>query len=96
MDTPFKTAALTVCALCAFAADEKIGAEMLNFLRGPRPLSEWDLSFIRDCFRGGNRSYIIFSYFVGAVPENNYTPTEPYTVTITSNPYSYDEEGYAK
>ena len=96
MDTPFKTAALTVCALCAIAADEKIGAEMLNFLRGPRPLSEWDLSFIRDCFRGGNRSYIIFSYFVGAVPENNYTPTEPYTVTITSNPYSYDEEGYAK
>lgn len=59
-------------------------------------MSEWDLSFIRDRFRGGNRSYIVFSYFVGAVPENNYTPTEPYTVTFTSNPYSYDEEGYAK
>ena len=34
MDTPFKTAALTVCALCAYAADKQIGTEMLNWLRG--------------------------------------------------------------
>ena len=32
MDTPFKTAALTVCALCAFAASPDIGTQMLNFL----------------------------------------------------------------
>ena len=73
MDTPFKTAALTVCALCAFAADQSIGTEMLNFLRGPRPLNGQDISFIKDRFRGGARSYIIFSYFTGATPENNYT-----------------------
>ena len=82
MDTPFKTAALTVCALCAFAADQSIGTEMLNFLRGPRPLNGQDISFIKDRFRGGARSYIIFSYFTGATPENNYTPTKPYTVTF--------------
>ena len=35
MDTPFKTAALTVCALCAFAADQAVGTDLLNFLRGP-------------------------------------------------------------
>lgn len=58
MDTPFKTAALTVCALCAFAADQSIGTEMLNFLRGPRPLNGQDISFIKDRFRGGARSYI--------------------------------------
>lgn len=74
MDTPFKTAALTVCALCAFAADQAVGTELLNFLRGPRPLNGQDISFIKDRFRGGARSYIIFSYFAGATPENNYTP----------------------
>ena len=35
LDTPFKTAALTVCALCAYGADKNIGKEMLNWLRGP-------------------------------------------------------------
>ena len=30
LDTPFKTAALTVLALCAYAADKSIGTEMLN------------------------------------------------------------------
>lgn len=96
MDTPFKTAALTVCALCAFAADQNIGTEMLNFLRGPRPLNGQDISFIKDRFRGSERSYIIFSYFAGATPENNYTPKQPYTVTVTSDPHSYDEANYAR
>ena len=82
--------------LCAFAADQSIGTEMLNFLRGPRPLNGQDISFIKDRFRGGARSYIIFSYFTGATPENNYTPTKPYTVTISSDSHSYDEENYAR
>ena len=30
LDTPFKAAALTVCALCAYAADRNVGTEMLN------------------------------------------------------------------
>lgn len=38
LDTPFQTAALTVLALCAYAADRQIGTDMLNWLRGPRPL----------------------------------------------------------
>ena len=58
MDTPFKTAALTVCALCAFATDQAVGTDLLNFLRGPRPLTGQDISFIKDRFRGGARSYI--------------------------------------
>lgn len=39
LDTPFKTAALTVCALCVYGADKNIGLEMLNWLRGPRPIT---------------------------------------------------------
>ena len=34
LDTPFKTAALTVLALCAYAADKSIGTEML--MQSPR------------------------------------------------------------
>lgn len=35
LTSPFETAALTVCALCAYAAVPEIGKEMLNFLKGP-------------------------------------------------------------
>ena len=53
LDTPFKTAALTVLALCAYAADKNIGTEMLIWLRGPRPLNGHELSFLNDRFRDG-------------------------------------------
>lgn len=95
LDTPFKTAALTVCALCAYAADKQIGTEMLNWLRGPRPLNGQEISFLNDRFRGG-RTYIPFSYFAGATPDNDYTPTRPYTITIESNHISDAEAGYMK
>lgn len=73
LDTPFKTAALTVCALCAYGADKNIGLEMLNWLRGPRPMNGQEVSFLNDRFRDG-KSYIPFSYFVGASPETAIPP----------------------
>lgn len=81
LDTPFKTAALTVLALCAYAADKSIGTEMLNWLRGPRPLNGQDISFLNDRFRDG-KTYLPFTYFAGSTPDNNYTPTQPYTITV--------------
>ena len=95
LDTPFKTAALTVCALCAYAADKDAGIEMLNFLKGPQPLSPYDLQFLKDRFMDG-KTYVPLSYFEGAVPGNNYSPSDPLTIEVFSNPYSYDNEGYAK
>ena len=95
LDTPFKAAALTVCALCAYAADKQIGTEMLNWLKGPRPLSAYEISFLNDRFRDG-KYYVPFSYFAGATPDNDYTPSEPFTLTIEAGPYAYDNEGYAK
>jgi len=85
LDTPFKTAALTVCAICAYAADREIGTEMLNWLRGPRPLSGGDISFLNDRFRDG-KTYVPFSYFKGAKPDNDYTPDEPYTLQSSPTP----------
>lgn len=95
LDTPFKTAALTVCALCAYGADKNIGLEMLNWLRGPRPMNGQEISFLNDRFRDG-KSYIPFSYFVGASPENGYTPRQPFTLLVGSNHTSNTEEGYCK
>ena len=92
---PYKTAALTVCALCVYAADKDIGTEMLNWLRGPRPLNGADISFLNDRFRGG-KTYIPFSYFAGATPENDYTPSQPYRITVESNHVSAAEQGYMK
>lgn len=94
-ESPFATAALTVVALCVYAADKNIGIEMLNFIKGPKPLTPYEIQFIDDRLRDG-KTYVPFSYFEGATPENNYTPTEPYTVTVESNPYSNDNEGYTK
>lgn len=95
LDTPYKTAALTVLALCAYTLDKNIGIEMLNMLRGPRPLNGQDLSFLNDRFRDG-KTYLPFTYFAGSVPENNYTPAKPFTITIESNHTSSMEEGYMK
>ena len=95
LDDPYKTAALTVCALCVYAADKDIGTEMLNWLRGPRPLNGADISFLNDRFRGG-KTYIPFSYFAGATPENDYTPSQPYRITVESNHVSAAEQGYMK
>jgi len=94
LDSPFQTAALSVCALCVYAADKKIGAEMLNWLRGPRPLSQHDISFLNDRFREGH--HVPFSYFAGATPENDYTPSQPYTLTIEAGPYADQNPGYKK
>ena len=95
LDSPFKTAALTVVALCVYAADKNIGIEMLNFLKGPRPLSNMEIQFIDDRLRDG-KTYVPFSYFKGATPENDYTPDTPYSVTVESNAYSDANQGYMK
>ena len=95
LDTPFKTAALTVLALCCYAVDKENGKEMLNWLRGPRPLSREEISELNDIFRDG-KTYIPFSYFVGATPENDYTPKKPYTIIIETGKYSFLREGYTE
>ena len=92
--SPFQTAALTVCALCVYGADPKIGTEMLNWLKGPRPLTNHEISFLADRFRDG--IHVPFSYFHGATPENDYTPSHPFTVTVEAGPYADANPGYKK
>lgn len=95
LDDPFKTAALTVLALNVYATDRENGKEMLNFLKGPRPLTGIDISFLNDRFMDG-KGYIPRSFFAGATPANDYTPSTPYTLTVTFNQYSDANQGYKK
>lgn len=94
MSTPFETAAMTVVALCVYPYNKDESIKMLNLLRGPRPLSNHEISFLADRFRDSN--YVPRSYFNGATPDNDYEPQAPYTITVSENPYSYENQGYAK
>lgn len=92
---PFKVAALTVAALCQFPIDRDASVAMLNYLRGPRPLSPMDISFIKDRFMDGV-DYVPRSYLTGAAVANDYTPAVPYTVHVLEMVHSKDiyDQGY--
>lgn len=94
MSTPFETAAMTVVALCVYPHAPQTSVQMLNFLRGPRPLNGQELSFIRDRFRA--KDYVPRSYFCGATPQNDYTPQPPYTIRVMADHNSFLTQGFAK
>lgn len=91
---PEHTAALTIAVLCLYPINKGEALRMLEYLQGPRGLSEYDKQFLADRFR--DKDYVPRSYLNGATPQNNYEPAEPYTVTAFENPYSRDQigEGY--
>lgn len=93
LETPFMTAALTVLALCKYEKDVNSAIEMINFLKGPVDLTEYDKQFLRDRLKG--KSYVPRSYFEGTSPENDYTPSVPLTIKVFEYAYSYSEDGYA-
>ena len=93
LSTPFQTAAMTVLAFCFYPQNPQLSLDMVNYLRGPRPLSGYDQSFIKDRFRDSD--YVPRSYFEGATPQNDYLPQEPYRIRVSENPYSYQNQGYA-
>ena len=93
LDSPYKTTALAILALLQYDKNAELCYSMLDALRGPDPLNPYTKSFIKDRLRG--KGYKVRSFFLGATPENNYTPTMPYTVAISETPYSYPDENWA-
>lgn len=94
LSTPFKTAALTVLALCIYPDNKELALSALQFISGPREILPSEKQFINDRFMDG-KNYIPRSYFSGATPANDYTPSQPLTVKVCDNPYSYNNGGYA-
>ena len=86
----YAVAALSVLALTRWQADRAESIAMLNFLKGPEPLTPMGIQQIADRFMDG-KSYKVNSFFEGATPANQYTPVLPYRIKVTSNPYSYNE-----
>lgn len=94
LSTPFKAAALSVLAFVRYTESTEDGLAMLDWLNGPKDLSGYDRQFLRDRLSG--KEYVAFSYFEGTSPDNDYTPSQPYTIKVSDQVYSYQNEGYAK
>lgn len=95
--SPFEVAAQTVNVICSYdPSNTEPFYEMLKKLMGEnQEISNHLKSNIKDRMVD-KYNYIGESYFKGATPENDYVASEPYTVVVEENPYSYDNEGYAK
>ncbi len=93
LDSAFKTTALTMAVLCRYEHDPEATIAMLNFLKGPGEVSGFEKQFIKEHL--GGAPYKARSYFHGATPQNRYTPDTPYTITVSSNPYSFDNADWA-
>ncbi len=99
MQDPFKTAGLAVHAICAYDPNNKeIFFDMLSKLMGEaQEISNLMKSNINERMSQNDKwPYIGKSYFVGATPDNDYTPIEPLSIDVFDNPYSYQNEGYIR
>lgn len=92
LKTPYQAAALAVVALCTYAKNPEITFEMLDFLNGPDSVSTYTRQFVSERLR--DKTYLPFSFFEGATPQNEYTPAVPYKITVFSNSYSFNEENW--
>ena len=61
---PFQVSSCVVMCLCNYANNVKDTIEMINYLKGPSPLSNYDIQFLRD--RLANKPYLMESYIAGS------------------------------
>ena len=64
LKNPFEIAALTLLVLLQYERNKENAIEMINYLKGPQPLSTYETQFLRD--RLINKEYVPKSYFEGA------------------------------
>ena len=79
-ESPFKMAALSVAVFCNYENDVDSTIEMLNYIKGPRELSPYDIQFIRDRLKG--MGYVVRSYIKGSSPDNDYAISAPYEIEV--------------
>ncbi len=80
LSSPEYVAAFFICAIQIFTENTEEGIQALEMLNGPEDLSTHDNNWYKD--RLQDKPYLPKAYFEGAVPENDYTPGEPYTLYI--------------
>ncbi len=79
------SAAAIFATLARFETDFDGAMEMLDYLMGPEEPNSYTASFIRNQIN--QYPYVMRSYFEGATPKNDYTPTS-YTLIFRENSYS--------
>ena len=95
LSKPEITFVMFLLALALYLKDSDAGVAALNTLRGPRPLSNYDIQFLRDRLCG--KSYLPLAYFGGATPANNYVPSTPLSLEVIADSRPQDiEEGYLR
>ena len=95
LSKPENTCTMFLLALALYLKDSNAGVAALNTRRGPRPLSNYDIQFLRDRLRG--KSYLPLAYFDGATPANNYVPSTPLTLEVIADARAQNiEEGYLR
>lgn len=74
--------------------DPKSPALCYRFHQAGLKPTKQEISFIRDRFRA--KDYVPRSYFSGAIPQNDYTPQQPYTIRVIADHNSFLTQGMAK
>ena len=87
---PEQSAGMLIIAFYNYIKDENLGVEMINILKEPEKLSNYEISFLKDRFY--DKKYLPKVYFKGATPENDYTPDKPYTIRFLSDKKTETEE----
>ena len=93
---PENTAALTIAALAVYPSNPDASIAMINYMRNGRDLIGSELQFVKE--RGVSHNHVILSYFKGATPDNDYTPSKPAVIELleTSTSRAQIKDGYLK
>ncbi len=81
MNIPEKVAALFIMVLRIYAVDKELGLKMVSYLRHEEELSESEISMTLDAPLR-QASYLPLAYLKGSTPQNNYSPSTPYVITV--------------
>ena len=93
LNQPEYAAALFLAVMMHYTANREETYEMLEYLKGPYGLSTYEKQFLSDRMADGD--YVVRSFFNGTSPENDYTPSMPYTIE-TERGFDQEVEGRMK
>lgn len=78
LSEPEYGAALFVAVMMHYTVNKEETFEMIDYLNGPYEVTEYQKQFIADRMADG--AYVVRSFFKGTSPDNDYTPSMPYTI----------------
>lgn len=90
LSKPEYTAALCIISLIIYTLNNDEFYKIIKYLKGPFHFTDEDLINFKQKFQG--KYYVPRSYLQGATPDNNYTPTKPYTINLSISDYYKSDE----